>query len=28
VTKKMHVGRKGRIGRMHMCMPSPRRYKP
>jgi hypothetical protein len=28
VTKKMHVGRKGRIGRMHMCVPSPRRYKP
>jgi hypothetical protein len=28
VMKKMCVCRIGKSGKMHMCMPSPRRYKP
>ena len=26
--KKKHMGRLGKHGKMHMCMPSPRRFKP
>ena len=26
--KKKHMGRLGKHGKMHMCMPTPRRFKP